>query len=61
MMSACGPGERNFQGVPASISEDRQLPYFKKILAKDVTLYVLIGWTGQAGRLHHPIREKKIK
>jgi hypothetical protein len=49
--------------VLASISEDMHLSWFTKILAKDDPLQILIGWTGQAGRLLNltlPIR-KKIK
>jgi hypothetical protein len=37
--------------LPTSISEDRHLPWFTKILAKDAPLQILIWWTGQAGRL----------
>jgi hypothetical protein len=47
--------------LAVSISEVRYLPWFTKILVKDVPLQILIGWSGQTGRLHNlspPIRKK---
>jgi hypothetical protein len=49
--------------LAANISEDRHLPCFTRILVKDVPLQILIGWSGETGRLLNlppPIR-KKIK
>jgi hypothetical protein len=46
--------------VPASIPEDTHPHWVTKILAKDIPLQILIGWTGQAGRLLNlpsPIRK----
>jgi hypothetical protein len=46
----------------ASFSEVRHLPWLTKILAKDVPLQILIGWSGESGGLLNlppPIRKKK--
>jgi hypothetical protein len=53
-----------FFHVPASISEGRHLPWFYKLLVKDIPLQIFNGWNRQAERLinlHPPIIKKIIK
>jgi hypothetical protein len=48
---ACVSCEWNFQCSNQHLRRYKHLPWFTTILANDVPIQILIGWTGQAGRL----------